>query len=657
MKIHTKVFGIFSLIVLLGGILYFGISVFGGSKQQEMKKIEKPQNIKSNLPIVEATNNGLDQTQNAVSSWPGEVISSTSLDVHSLSEGVLATLPVRVGQKVKKGEVIGTLSSPPASMERADKSAERMQMLTKARANYGATTRLVEDIKKQLQKELKALSASRESSIILIEKDSEKDQFENSQVPLEFEKMKKEKDETVHLAEKERDQARIEKENSESMLRAFMRQVLERDLPFIVSNTINTKTDLKTMPLYFESTIGSLGNTRLKYEKAFRDLVGDLDDESSSSLDKSSLVYAQAMKNLVFSTNSGEDVSNDDINTLRKLTQENQLMIIEKANEYSEKKNRARVKDAELLKMIAENEKEVTAGSIRVSTAQINKGKIETTTGKNIKETERDFLEKEREIKSKIIELDREKENALAEVNAAEIGYSTFTKELGSQTILAPKDGIISGIFKSVGEYIKPDDALAIVSDARDTKIFVRFRVPNDEVIPQKNDELFVIRPGFPFDKKRVRVVGSGTTLDANGSFVVEAEFLGTSQWPLHALVRVMPIDRQERIVIPFTALFWDEKEESHIYVIGMDGMIEDRVVQTGHAIGDRIEILDGLAAGEKYLSKQISPEDSKDLLKKGNEEGLQKDEMNVDEKSLIDELNNLDTQDESSDGSHHHGE
>ncbi len=660
MSLLKKIIIITSCIVVVTGIAYATTSIANKSQKKENSNPSKNTvQQKTSLPIEIASDSGLDQTADASSTWPGEIISSTALEVHPSSEGVISSLDVRVGQMVRAGQIVGKLSAPPASMERAERAGERIQMLTKARANVKTTTRLVLETKKQLMKELESLRSVQNTSTSFIEKDAEKDQFTNSNTPVEYEKMKQQKEKEILLIKAERDQTQIELLAKESKLRVSMQHMLEKDLPMITDNYIDRRTDWKTLVPRFKMSVGTLGRSRIEYERAFRKLIDDLENQSSVTLSESSLSYVQSFKDLAFATETSDDMSGSDISNVRKMAQANKLMVLEMVNEYKEKKNMVIVKEAEVSKMVAETEKELTLGLLGVTTSKINSEKIEGSRKKMIAETQKEFIEKQREIESKIIELDRELDNAQAEVRATEIGYKTFTSELGAQTIISPKNGIITGIFKTVGEYVMPSDSIALISDGKETKIFVRFRMPSDEAVLQRGDEVFVIRPGFPFDKKQAVISGSGTTLDESGSYTVEAEFLKSPPWPLHALVRVMPLIPTERIIIPFTALWWDEEKNSHVYVVVQGETLVDRIVKTGRAIGDRVEIMSGLSLGEKYLSKIPSSELIEQLMMK-DQNKPQKDFApqsmdSAEEKNLLEELDELDKQDDEGGDGHGH--
>jgi len=65
------------------------------------------------------------------------------------------------------------------------------------------------------------------------------------------------------------------------------------------------------------------------------------------------------------------------------------------------------------------------------------------------------------------------------------------------------------------------------------------------------------------------------------------------------------PIGEAKRLAVPSSAVL-DHGELQGIFVVGADGNVEYRLVKTGITFGNRVEILSGLAAGEKVAISQI---------------------------------------------------
>jgi len=65
------------------------------------------------------------------------------------------------------------------------------------------------------------------------------------------------------------------------------------------------------------------------------------------------------------------------------------------------------------------------------------------------------------------------------------------------------------------------------------------------------------------------------------------------------------PVGEAKGLAVPSAAVV-DHGELQGIFVVGAGGNVEYRLVKTGKAMGDRVEILAGLAAGEKVAISQI---------------------------------------------------
>ncbi len=560
------------------------------------------------LPLEQALGDGMTGVDQSFASWPGEIISPSTVEVHSLSEGILTGFEVRVGEHVGKGAIIARLSAPPASVEKANVSAERMQSIIRARANTESTIALVGSTKKQLLKERALLENAKKNALEMIDSESKVTQYVNENLQSEYDRLKKEKDQQVAFATSERDAAVVSQQLKESVLRTKLRQIVEKNVSDFTTNFPNINMLSKNWILRFKSGAGSYGQASIDYERQLAVAIRDLENQLFA-IEESALAYVKVARNFIYSSSPSEDITPAEILTWKKMANEDQSMVVDMVNMVREMRQMVNVKEAELSKMIAERDKELTSSSITVGASKLNSLSTESSRKKSRSDTELEYLAKEREIDTRISELEREKKMAQAEVMATESSYSTFVSELGSQAIVAQKSGVVSGISKLAGDYVTPDQIIASISDGGKSDMFIRFRVPSDAKVPTEGDSVFVVRPGFPFDKKEAIVSGIGKTLDANGSFVAEAEFVTDVAWPIHALVRVMDTGAATRILVPFSAIRLDEDTQSHIILQTKDGTFIDRKIKTGKAVGDRIEILEGLMRGEMYLSKEVPAE------------------------------------------------
>lgn len=95
------------------------------------------------------------------SSWPGEIISLGNLPVQPEREGTIAEWRVHIGESVRAGQVLGTLSRPPATPELISMLANEAEGLAKARSNADAEEIYVTERTEQLLAQRGALEQSR----------------------------------------------------------------------------------------------------------------------------------------------------------------------------------------------------------------------------------------------------------------------------------------------------------------------------------------------------------------------------------------------------------------------------------------------------------------------------------------------------------------
>jgi multidrug efflux pump subunit AcrA (membrane-fusion protein) len=223
----------------------------------------------------------------------------------------------------------------------------------------------------------------------------------------------------------------------------------------------------------------------------------------------------------------------------------------------------------------------------------------------DVSEKQKEYAERTRDTTNKISELDRDRASTMIELETAEASYRAVASAIsGGAVIIAPKNGYISSLQKQVGEFASPGEPIASISSAAQTDKIVRFRIPSNAEVPKRGEAIRVVRPGFAKDVQGAIIIGVGTALDGNGSFMADARFEKAVAWPAHLSVRVIPASRStQTIAVPFDAVFWDEENHPHVWLVDKEGTVASRAVRTGRTFGDAVEILDGLALGDTYVS------------------------------------------------------
>jgi multidrug efflux pump subunit AcrA (membrane-fusion protein) len=67
----------------------------------------------------------------------------------------------------------------------------------------------------------------------------------------------------------------------------------------------------------------------------------------------------------------------------------------------------------------------------------------------------------------------------------------------------------------------------------------------------------------------------------------------------------LFPVGEQKRLMVPRRALVEYGALEG-VYVVNVEGSVEYRLVKTGRDLGDRVEVLSGLAEGDRVATSQL---------------------------------------------------
>ncbi len=209
---------------------------------------------------------------------------------------------------------------------------------------------------------------------------------------------------------------------------------------------------------------------------------------------------------------------------------------------------------------------------------------------------------KEAQLASKIVEREKTQEVARGETKGVEAGYREIQAGFLNRAIVASRSGKISAIFKNVGDFVTNDTFVASLTTNSASDRFVRFRIPGNITPPKAGETLTVIRPGFPMDGKKIKIVGVGLSLDSNGSFLADADFADPVDWPVHASVRVLAPEANTP-VIKLSSVWWSENEAPNVWIVSETGRISAKKLKLGRMLGASIEVYEGLKNGDRYIS------------------------------------------------------
>lgn len=188
------------------------------------------------------------------------------------------------------------------------------------------------------------------------------------------------------------------------------------------------------------------------------------------------------------------------------------------------------------------------------------------------------------------------------DIPAARIDRAAAGEPAEALPIPAPRGGLVLESSVVEGAMVSPGQTLFRIGDLREVWLEVSVpeaRLPHVRV----GSEVEVEVAGEPARKGRVERIEPGldpATRSARLRVDVDNadEALRPDQW---ATVK-LPIDAGERLSVPESAVLYTGPRRL-VFVDGGDERLSPREVTTGLSAGGRIEILDGLAEGEKVVT------------------------------------------------------
>lgn len=195
---------------------------------------------------------------------------------------------------------------------------------------------------------------------------------------------------------------------------------------------------------------------------------------------------------------------------------------------------------------------------------------------------------------------------ARANLGAAEAVLRSAGQQADYTVVRAPFDGVITRRYVEVGEAVQsgPPTPQPLIALAALDALRVEVVVPQsaaDRIREQGKAE--IVGPGG--DRLRAADVTVFPYADpATHTFRVRARLpTGTTDlYPGMTVKVAFAVGQAQRLLVPASALV-RRGELSGVYVIGPDGSVGLRQLQLGHRFDDQIEVLAGLAPGDRIAS------------------------------------------------------
>lgn len=599
---QSVVFGA-SLVLFSGGLLgAYQIVMAHGDDEPEAA----PESQVSTNALVETVEaDGLKDLGSSSYSWPGEILSTSDVQVHPVREGQIAEWKVKLGQSVKKGQVLGRLTAPPATIELNSALAVRTEALVRARAQAEATQRLVQDSRTQLDEVRLALGKSRDAALQVADREAEQALRSKEGAAQELTATQSNKEASLKAAQAELEQAQATVPLRRQALRVAIERLTQRTAGRLSYSGTSPSTSAGAANMSFKWGVGIVNsNAQDNYRRALAQLL-DATKDPNALPDEIALAYVKATQDLLASTIGGtESLPQSELNEIRTELTDDQKDMIDALNDYKEAQTAIALKQAEVAKTTSERERELASARTTSLNSELVAQGSTALKNKLIAEADTEYAKQKAELDAKIAELNRELRMAQAEVDAAEAAYGVLAAGAAGKDIVAPQDGVVSSIFKVLGDHVAPETAIAGISSADAKGRFVRFKVPGDMRVPEAGEIISVERPGFAVSNVKAKVTGAGLALDTVGSYTVDAEFIEPNTWPVHASIRVTTNHKDEHVFVSMTAVWFDDAGAANVWLVMENNKIRPQGVKIARTFGDKVEVEDGLNVGDRYVAK-----------------------------------------------------
>jgi RND family efflux transporter MFP subunit len=192
---------------------------------------------------------------------------------------------------------------------------------------------------------------------------------------------------------------------------------------------------------------------------------------------------------------------------------------------------------------------------------------------------------------------------------SAQARLTLARKALTDTVVRAPFAGAVEQRLVSVGDYVSRGTKVASV--VRINPMRVELTVPGQylaSLAPGRTVSLEVdAYPGKTFTGK-IRYVSPSLKADSR-ALVIEAvvpNASGLLKPGLFATAQIEQASATPAILVPSSAIR-TTTGTSRVYVVASGGTVEERIITTGQAVGDLIEVTSGLARGETVATSNVA--------------------------------------------------
>ncbi len=199
--------------------------------------------------------------------------------------------------------------------------------------------------------------------------------------------------------------------------------------------------------------------------------------------------------------------------------------------------------------------------------------------------------------------LEAKKQQIIARQQQARSQQDSAQTVLSYSRIVAPLDGIVTAKSVDVGTVVMPGTPILTVEDT--ARYRLEASLPEEYLAhAQAGATISVSTEGGQFEGRIAEVVPAADV--TSHTFLVKIDLPHDCHCRSGEYGQAsFPIGESNQLAVPKSAVV-EHGELQGLFVVAADGNVEYRLVKTGKTFGDRVEILSGVAAGEKVAISQI---------------------------------------------------
>ena len=194
---------------------------------------------------------------------------------------------------------------------------------------------------------------------------------------------------------------------------------------------------------------------------------------------------------------------------------------------------------------------------------------------------------------------------AAARLTAAEAGLSSAREGVRYTEIRAPYAGVVTKRLVEVGESVSPGTPLMMGLSLKDLRVDTN--VPQSiamQVRRLKKAAVYIGNQRIEATKITIfpEAATPSSTFRARLDLPPDALDLAPGMYVKVGLV----VGEADRLLVPVSSII-ERSEVTGVYVIDSHGLVSLRYVRPGHRFGDKVEIIAGVAAGERIALDPIA--------------------------------------------------